>query len=65
MKANTILESLDDISHEMVTQEADSPAPSHLESIPTGSREPRHVTLPVWALEQSESPGYRHWGINE
>ena len=65
MKGNTVLKSLDDVSHEVVEPEPDRPAPDYLESISAGLHEPRHVPLPVRESEHSEFPGYRYWGINE
>ncbi len=65
MKGNTVLKSLDDVSHEVVEPEPDRPAPDYLESISAGLREPRHVPLPICVSEHSDSAAYRYWGINE
>jgi hypothetical protein len=65
MKRETVLNSLDDLSHEVVEPEPDRPAPDYLESSPASLQELRHVPLPIGVPEHSDSAAYRHWGINE
>jgi hypothetical protein len=65
MKRETVLESLGDLSHEVVEPEPDNSVPAHLGLIPAGLRGAAHVPLPVRESEYSESPAYRYWGINE
>ncbi|MGA3179873.1 MAG: hypothetical protein ABSF38_05980 [Verrucomicrobiota bacterium] len=60
MKRNTVLESLDDLSHEMVEPELDRPAPDYLELIPARRQKPRHVPLPIWESEHSDWAAYLH-----
>jgi hypothetical protein len=65
MKRNTVLISLDDFSSDVVEPEPDRSAPAHLEAIPAGLWEPRHVPLLIRDLEYSCSGGYPHLGLNE
>jgi hypothetical protein len=65
MKRKTVLKYLDDLPHEVVEPEPDRPAPDYLESSPARLQGLRHVPLPIWGSEHSDSAAYRHWGINE
>jgi hypothetical protein len=62
MKAKTILEFLDDLSHEAVELEPDSPTQTNPEP---SVQQPREIQLPIQAPEHAGFGGYRHWGLNE
>jgi hypothetical protein len=62
MKAKTILESLDDVSHEAVEREPDSPTQTNPEP---SVQQLREIQLPIRAPEYFGFEGYRHWGLNE
>jgi hypothetical protein len=62
MKGNTILESLDDFSHEAVEPEPDRPTQTN----PKPSlHQPQEIQLPIRAPTHFGFEGYRHWGLNE
>jgi len=62
MKGKTVLESLDDLSHEMIGPEPDSSAQTNPEP---SVHQLREIQLPIRAPEHSGFEGYRHWGLNE
>jgi hypothetical protein len=62
MKGKTVLESLDDLSHEMVEPEPDRP----MQTDPKPSvQQLREIQLPIRAPDYAGLEGYRHWGLNE
>ncbi len=62
MKGKTMLESIDDLSHEVVEPEPDRPA----QTDPKPSvQQVREIQLPLRVPEHSGFEGYRHWGLNE
>ena len=65
MKPKRVLESLADLSPEVVKVEPAKPPQASPNPSPASVQQPRGTQLLIRAPEYSDFGGYPHWGLNE